>query len=72
MRNLLDDMDPLFMGAAVMIAGLTLASSMPTPPVFLKHPELDFSSRKIQALSPSEPLKWCSLCGTSPPPVRLS
>jgi hypothetical protein len=41
MRDLLDDLDPIFMAAAVMIGGLTLASRMPEPPIFLDHPSLE-------------------------------
>lgn len=55
MKNLLDEMDPLFMGAAVMIAGLNLAASSPNPPMLLKHPQLDFSSpEEVQKVQPTK------------------
>ncbi|ASC74103.1 hypothetical protein XM38_050780 [Halomicronema hongdechloris C2206] len=41
MKQLLDDLDPIFMATAVMIAGLTLAAQIPTPPMHLDHPDLD-------------------------------
>lgn len=41
MRQLLDDMDPLFAGAAIAIAGLTLIAHLPHPPIVASHPPLD-------------------------------
>lgn len=43
MRNVLDDLDPLFMGTAVAIACLNLIAHMPNPPLMLDHPPLDLS-----------------------------
>lgn len=40
MKDLLDDFDPLFMGAAVMIACLSAIAHLPEPPLLLDHPPL--------------------------------
>ena len=52
MRELLDDLDPIFMATAIMIGGLTLAARMPEPPVFLDHPSLEGTRLKDSSESP--------------------